>query len=57
MNETLELIQRCGKIAFDALPGEVIDKAKYLFLDYLGVVIRGSQTDSAKCAQALAGNF
>ena len=57
MNETLQLTKRCGNIAFQKLPGEVIDAAKHLFLDYLGVTIRGSQTESAKCAQSMAGQF
>jgi 2-methylcitrate dehydratase PrpD len=57
MDETLELTRRCRNITFGKLPREVIDTVKHLFLDYLGVVIRGSQTESAKCAQSLASNF
>jgi len=57
MNETIELIKRCSGIAFQDLPKDVINTAKYLLLDYLGVTIRGSQTESAKSAQSLAGNF
>ena len=57
MDETIELTGRCSNITFEKLPIEVIDTAKYLFLDYLGVVIRGSQTESAKCAQSLASHF
>lgn len=57
MNETIELIQRCRSIKFHELPREVIKRAKYLLLDYLGVAIRGSQTESAKSAQSLAAKF
>jgi 2-methylcitrate dehydratase PrpD len=57
MDETIELTKRCGNIAFQKLPGDVIDSAKHLFLDYLGVTIRGSQTESAKCVQSMAGRF
>ena len=57
MNETLELARHCSSIEYENLADDVIDMAKYLFLDYLGVVMRGSQTNSAKCAQSLAGQF
>lgn len=57
MGETVELSRRCGNMKFQELPGDVIDAAKHLFLDYLGVAIRGSQTESAKCAQSMAKNF
>lgn len=57
MNETTELIKRCSRIAFHELPEVVIRTAKHLLLDYLGVAIRGSQTESAKSAQSLAAKF
>jgi 2-methylcitrate dehydratase PrpD len=57
MNETTELIKRCCRISFQELPEEVVSTAKYLLLDYLGVTIRGSQTESAKSAQSLATKF
>ena len=57
MDETIELIQRCRSITFHELPEDVINTAKYLFLDYLGVTIRGSQTESARSAQSLASKF
>lgn len=57
MDETVELAKRCRDISFHNLPKDVIDTAKHLFLDYLGVAIRGAQTHSARCAQSLAGRF
>ena len=57
MDETIELTRRCRNITFKKLPRDVINTAKHLFLDYLGIVIRGSQSESAKCAQTLASNF
>lgn len=53
MQETMQLIDGCRRIRFDDLPPEVIDRSKYLMLDYLGVVVRGSTTPSAACAQSL----
>lgn len=57
MNATIELIERCNRIDFNELPPEVVDTAKHLLLDYLGVALRGSQTESAQCAQILARGF
>ncbi|MGD2016426.1 MAG: MmgE/PrpD family protein [Desulfobacterales bacterium] len=57
MDETIELTRRCRNITFEKLPIDVIDTAKHLFLDYLGITIRGSQTASAKCVQSMAGRF
>jgi 2-methylcitrate dehydratase PrpD len=57
MDETIELTRRCANINFQEMPRDVIAAAKHFFLDYLGVTIRGSQTESAKCAQSLASNF
>jgi 2-methylcitrate dehydratase PrpD len=57
MNETAELVRRCRRIEYHELPADVVSTAKYLLLDYLGVAIRGSQTESAKSAQSLAGKF
>ena len=57
MNETTELIKRSSRIEFQELPEDVVSMAKSLFLDYLGVAIRGSDTESAKSAQSLAGKF
>jgi 2-methylcitrate dehydratase PrpD len=37
----------------EALPVEVLDRARYFFLDYLAVAIRGSQEESAKCVQRM----
>src|SRR5690349_21008360 len=37
------------------LSAEVIDRAKYLLLDYLGVVIRGSQSESSQSVYRMLG--
>jgi 2-methylcitrate dehydratase PrpD len=57
MDETVELIQRCRNISFHELPRDVIRTAKYLLLDFLGVTIRGSLTESAISAQSLVSQF
>ena len=48
MEETRELIGRCFALSFDALPEEVVDRSKYLLLDYIGVAARGSASDSSR---------
>ena len=45
---TKELIHYLWMLEPSHLAPEVVDRAKYLLLDYLGVAIRGSQTDSAQ---------
>ena len=57
MDETVELIERCRSISFHELPGDVIRTAKNLLLDFLGVSIRGSLTESAKSAQSMVSQF
>jgi 2-methylcitrate dehydratase PrpD len=47
MEETKEFVQRCLELNYDAFPDEVIDRVKYLFLDYTGVAARGSLSDSS----------
>lgn len=47
MDETKHLIEGCHGLRFRDLPGEVIDRAKYLLLDYLGVAARGALSDSS----------
>jgi 2-methylcitrate dehydratase PrpD len=48
MSITQELTEYCYDLKFRQLPGEVIDRAKYFFLDFIGVACRGSQEDSSK---------
>ena len=57
MKETSELVQRCQAIEFQNLPPEVVDRAKYLLLDYLGVAGRGALSDSAVAARKMVANL
>jgi len=57
MKETTELVERCQAIDFKNLPPEVVDRAKYLLLDYLGVAGRGAQSDSAAAAQKMVAGL
>jgi 2-methylcitrate dehydratase PrpD len=41
MEITKNLVEKCHSLSFSELPDEVIDRAKYLTLDYLGVAARG----------------
>jgi 2-methylcitrate dehydratase PrpD len=47
MQETRELIKRCFDLRYGVLSEEVIDRTKYLLLDYIGVAARGSLSDSS----------
>ena len=48
MNETEKLIQKTHSLDFDSLPDEVVDRTKYLILDYLGVAARGALSESSQ---------
>lgn len=45
---TRHLASFCHNLRYENLPAEVIDRAKYFFLDYLGVAVRGSLSDSSE---------
>jgi 2-methylcitrate dehydratase PrpD len=47
MEVTKELIQRCHDIHYNALADDVIDRVKYLLLDYIGVAARGALSESS----------
>ena len=47
MEETKELTKRCHALNYNDLSEEVIDRVKYLTLDYLGVAARGSLSESS----------
>jgi 2-methylcitrate dehydratase PrpD len=47
MELTKEIIQRCHNLNYDALSEDLIDRTKYLLLDYIGVAARGSLSDSS----------
>jgi len=48
MNSTRVLASFCQEVKFKQLPDHVIDRVKYLFLDFLGVACRGSIEDSSR---------
>jgi 2-methylcitrate dehydratase PrpD len=49
-----ELARRTGALRFEQLPGEVIDMAKRLILDQLGVQVRGSSLPNVQPVRRLA---
>lgn len=48
MEITKMLAKFCATLNFEQLPSEVIDRAKYFALDFLGVIAGGSQVESSK---------
>jgi 2-methylcitrate dehydratase PrpD len=48
MEITKKLAKFCAELRFDALSPEVVDRAKYFALDFVGVAARGSLEDSTK---------
>ncbi len=48
MHETLRLAEHVAKLRFDDVPASLTEELKVLTLDYLGVALRGSLTDSAR---------
>jgi 2-methylcitrate dehydratase PrpD len=50
---TCQLVHFLHQIRPETLPAEVMDRARYFFLDYLAVAIRGSQEESARCVQRM----
>ena len=57
MEETRNMVQRCHALTYEDLPDEVVDRAKYLLLDYLGVAARGALSESSRPVQALLRHF
>jgi 2-methylcitrate dehydratase PrpD len=51
MDETRNLVAKCHDLRFEHLPEEVVDRTRYLLLDYLGVAARGAQSDSSILVQ------
>ncbi len=47
----------CTRLDYDSLPAEVVDRAKYFFLDYLGVAVRGALSDSSQPLYRLANSL
>ncbi len=54
---TQHLAAFCTRLDYDRLPAEVVDRAKYFFLDYLGVAVRGSLSDSSQPLYRLADSL
>jgi len=48
MGITTEVARLCSELHFSSLPDEVVDRTKYLILDYLGVALRGTISDSSQ---------
>lgn len=48
MNISAQLARHFTSWSYDDLPGEVVDRAKYLYLDFLGLAARGSTFDSSE---------
>src|SRR4030095_10151935 len=44
----------CHNLRYENLPPEVVDRTKYFFLDYLGVAVRGSLSDSSEPVHRLS---
>jgi len=47
MELTKEIIQRCHDLNYNDLSDDIIDRTRYLLLDYIGVAARGSLSDSS----------
>jgi 2-methylcitrate dehydratase PrpD len=47
MEETRQLVSNCFKVSCEKFPQDVIDKVRYLALDFLGVASRGSLSNSS----------
>ena len=54
---TQHLAEFCTRLDYDHLPAEVVDRAKYFFLDYLGVAVRGSLSESSHPLYRLADSL
>ena len=54
---TQHLAEFCTRLDYDHLPAEVVDRAKYFFLDYLGVAVRGSLSESSQPLYRLADSL
>ncbi len=50
---TRQLVQFLHGLRPEALPHQVLDRARYFLLDYLAVTVRGSCEESARCVQRM----
>lgn len=53
MSATKTLVNFCSRLSYDGLSPEVVDRVKYFAMDFLGVAVRGSLTESAKVVRNL----
>ena len=54
---TQQLAEFVVSTPLSSMPEEVVDRAKYFVLDYLGVALRGSRVDSSATVQAFVDRF
>jgi 2-methylcitrate dehydratase PrpD len=54
---TRQLASFCHGLRYEMLPPEVVDRAKYFFLDYLAVAVRGSLSDSSQPLYQIAAEL
>ena len=54
---TRHLASFCHRLRYAHLPAAVVDRTKYFFLDYLGVAVRGSLSDSSAPVYRLTGDL
>ena len=54
---TQQLAEFVVSTSLSHLPDEVVDRAKYFVLDYLGVALRGSLVDSSAAMRAFVDHF
>ncbi len=57
MEVTKDLVQRCHDLNYDALTDDVVDRVKYLVLDFIGVAARGALSESSGPLQKYILNF
>jgi 2-methylcitrate dehydratase PrpD len=54
---TRQLTEFVVSTSLSHMPDEVVDRAKYFVLDYLGVALRGSHVDSSAAMRAFVDRF
>jgi len=54
MGDTREMAHFCSSLSYGGLSPEVIDRVKYLALDFLGVAARGSREESSEAVRNFA---
>ena len=52
MGETKEMAHFCSNLSYEGFSPEVIDRVKYLALDFLGVAARGSREESSEAVRS-----